>query len=68
MASGGAKRSEAVAVGRAGVMEGEGGTESAVQKRSVGLRQEGFVAAGGSGVDGGVGKCSAAPRCAQYYV
>lgn len=56
--------------GTSGSDGGRGGpTESAVQKRSVGLRQEGFVAAGGSGVvDGGVGKCSAAPRCAQYYV
>jgi len=44
------------------------GTEFAVQKRSVGLRQEGFVATGKGIGDGGVGKCSAAPRCAQYYV
>lgn len=45
-----------------------GGTEFAVQKRSVGLRQEGFAVGGEGGVDGGVGKCSVAPRCAQYYV
>lgn len=64
------KRSEAVVEGRMGG-KGTRGTEFAVQKRSMGLRQEGFAAASegrGARVDGGVGKCSAAPRCAQYYV
>lgn len=39
------KRSEAVAEGRAGAGGGRRGTEFAVQKRSMGLRQEGFAAA-----------------------
>lgn len=68
MASGGAKRSEAVAVGRAGVMEGEGDRVRGAETKR-GSETGGFCGGRGiGGVDGGVGKCSAAPRCAQYYV